>query len=99
MRKVALLGFAESYAHAPFDDPSVEIHGINELHRYLPRWDRWYELHRRENFEIKGNRDQEAHVAWLRTQVPVGAPGHKPVFMRELFPDIPAASRLPLEWL
>lgn len=98
-RRVAILGFADSYALAPFEDRSVEIHGINELHRYLPRWDRWYELHARESFEIKGNRDQEAHVNWLRAQKPVGHPEHKPIFMRELFPDIPAGVVLPLEWL
>lgn len=98
-RKVAILGFADTYALAPFDDPSVEIHGLNELAKYLPRWDRWYELHAREAFEIKGDRDQQAHVTWLRAQTPVGDPGHKPIFMRELFADIPAGVRLPLEWL
>lgn len=98
-RKVAIVGFADSYAHAPFDDASVEIWGINELHRYLPRWDRWFELHSRESFEIKGNRDQEAHVNWLRAQPPVGDAKHKPIFMREIFPDIPAGVRLPLEQL
>jgi hypothetical protein len=38
LRKVAIVGFADSYALAPFDDAGVEIWGINELHRYLPRW-------------------------------------------------------------
>lgn len=95
-RKVAIMGFADSYAHAPFDDQSVEVWGINELHRYLPRWNRWFELHRRENFEIKGDRDQQAHVNWLRSQKPVGDPEHKPVFMREIFADIPAGVVYPL---
>lgn len=99
MRKVAIVGFADSYALAPFDDAGVEIWGINELHRYLPRWTRWFELHSREAFEVKGNRDQEAHVNWLRAQPGVGHPGHKPIFMRELFADIPAGERYPLEWM
>lgn len=99
MRKVALVGFADSYALAPVDDPSVEIWGINELHRYLVRWDRWFELHARESFEIKGDRDQAAHVNWLRAQAPVGDPAHKPIYMRELFADIAAGVRLPLEAL
>lgn len=97
MRRVAIIGFADSYAHAPFHDPTVECWGINELHKYLPRWDRWFELHGRQSFEVKGNRDQEAHVNWLRAQKPVGHPEHKPIFMRELFADIPAAVVLPLE--
>jgi hypothetical protein len=67
-RRVAIVGFADSYALAPFDEAVVEIWGINELHRYLPRWDRWFELHSREAFEVKGSRDQEAHVNWLRAQ-------------------------------
>lgn len=99
MRHVAILGFAESYATAPFGDPSVEIWGLNELHKYLPRWDRWFELHSREAFEVRGDRNQEQHVAWLRSQPAVGQPGHKPIFMREIFPDIPAGIRLPLEEL
>lgn len=99
MRKVAIVGFADSYAKAPFDDPSVEIHGINELHKYLPRWDRWYELHSREAFEVLGDRNQEAHVAWLQSHPGVGQPGHKPIYMREIFADIPAGIRLPLEEL
>jgi hypothetical protein len=99
VRKVAIIGFADSYAKAPFDDLSVECWGINELHKYLPRWDRWYELHSREAFEVLGDRNQEAHVAWLRSQPGVGQPGHKPIFMRELFADIPAGIRLPLEEL
>lgn len=97
MRKVALIGFAESYADAPFEDASVEVWGLNELHRYLPRWDRWFELHRRENFEIRGDRQQEQHVAWLRQQPAVGAVGHRPIYMREIFPDVPAGVRYPLE--
>lgn len=97
MRKVAIIGFADSYAQAPFGDASVECWGINELHRYLPRWDRWFELHGRESFEIKGDRNQEAHVQWLRSQPPVGDPAHKPIFMRELFTDIPAGVVYPVQ--
>jgi len=93
-RKVAIVGFADTYKSAPFDDPSVEIWGINELHRYLPRWDRWFELHARENFEIKGNRDQEQHVRWLQTYHQ-HSPG-KPLYMRERFEDIPAGEVYPL---
>ena len=99
MQQVAILGFADSYALAPFERPDVSIRGLNELHRYCVRWDQWYELHSREAFEIKGHRDQEAHVNWLRAQPGVGQPGHRPIFMRELFADIPAGVRLPLEWL
>jgi hypothetical protein len=97
MRKVALIGFADSYTEAPFDDASVEVWGLNELHRYLPRWDRWFELHRRENFEIKGDRGQEMHVAWLRQQPGPDAPTFRPIFTREVFADIPACVRYPLE--
>jgi hypothetical protein len=99
MRQVAILGFADTYALAPIEDASVEVWAINELHRYLPRWDRWFELHSREAFEIKGNRDQDAHVKWLQSQPGVEQPGHRPIFMRELFADIPAGVVLPLEWL
>lgn len=92
-RKVAIVGFADSYKFAPYDDPTVEIWGLNELHKYLPRWDRWFELHARQAFEIQGNRDQDAHVAWLRKE-PAGA---RPIYMRERFADIAACVLYPRE--
>lgn len=90
--KVALVGFAKSYKDAPYDDPTWEIWGINELWKYLHRWDRWFELHKRDVFAHEGNRDQAAHVAWLQQQGP-----ERPIYMLEQSADIPASVPYPLQ--
>lgn len=91
-KKVAIVGFAASYREAPYDDPSVQIWGMNELWKYLPRWDRWFELHPREVFAKEGDRDQAAHVMWLQQQ---GA--DKPIYMLQRFEDIPGSVSYPIE--
>lgn len=91
-RKIAIVGFAASYREAPYDDPQVEIWGMNELWKYLARWDRWFELHPREVFALEGNRDQAAHVAWLQQQ-----PADKPIYMLQRHDDIPGSVPYPLE--
>jgi hypothetical protein len=55
-KKVALVGFADSWKLAPFDDPTVDVWGLNELYKYVPRWDRWFELHDAETLGVT-NRD------------------------------------------
>ena len=46
IKKVCLVGFADSYKLAPFDDPSYSIWGLNQLYRWIPRADRWFEMHK-----------------------------------------------------
>jgi hypothetical protein len=91
MKRIAIVGFAASYREAPYDDPSVEIWGMNELWKYLSRWDRWFELHPRGVFAKEGDRDQAAHVAWLQQ-----LDGTKPVYMLEAHADIPGSVAYPL---
>jgi hypothetical protein len=68
-KKVAIVGFAESWKLAPFTDPLVEIWGLNELWKYVPRWDRWFELHDADTLGVT-NRDLsegevKRHLEWL----------------------------------
>lgn len=98
IKKVAICGFAETWKQAPFDDPTVEIWGLNELHKYVPRWDRWFELHDEATLGVTkrdlSEGEQKRHVEWLRSQ-PVG----KPIYMQDHFcvsGQIPAATPLPL---
>lgn len=89
-RKVAIVGFAESSRdQAPQDDPEWEVWGLNQLYRYLGRFDRWFEIHNRPMFEADMVRDTN-YVAWLQ-QSPV------PVYMIDVFPDMPNSVRFPLE--
>lgn len=89
--KVAIVGFASSYIQAPYQDSSIEIWGMNELWKYLSRWDRWFELHPRDVFAKEGDRNQEAHEAWLMQQ---GT--DRPIYMLQHFEDIPGSVPYPL---
>lgn len=54
IKKVAICGFADSVTAAPFDDPTWEIWGLNDLHARLVtlpngRFDRWFDIHDLDN--------------------------------------------------
>ena len=88
-RKVAIVGFAPTTRHqAPFFDDEFEIWGLNELYMFIPRFDRWFEMHRRDEFEnsIRNNR----HLEWLRQC-------EKPIYMQVHFDDIPRSVEYPKE--
>ena len=99
-KKVALLGFADSWKLAPFDDPTIEIWGLNELHKYVTRWDRWFEVHDDDTLGVTkretSDGEQQRHLEWLTKQ-----PAGKPIYMQPQFCDgrFPAAVPLPLEAL
>lgn len=89
-KKIAIVGFADSTRNkAPFDDPSWLIVGLNQLYRYLPRFDLWFEIHNRPMFMADAVRDSH-YVEWLQ-QSPV------PVIMCERQPDMPKSVRFPIE--
>lgn len=83
---VAILGFTDHRNLAPFNDPSFEIWGLNELYRYMPveKFTRWFEIHDRAYFE----KNDPDHLKALAT-LPV------PVYMHTAHADIPPAVALP----
>jgi len=89
--KLIIMGFAPSSRDdAPFDDPSFEVWGLNDLYRLIPRGDRWFEMHDRELIE--------AHP-YVRDHLKELRESNIPVYMQERFPDIPHAIRYPIEEL
>ena len=50
-KKVAIVGFADTRNQAPYNDPTFEIWGLNDLHSHIPRYDRWFDIHTRENID------------------------------------------------
>lgn len=90
IRKVALVGSAESVAHAPFHDPSWEIwtHAITQ--GKCPRMDRVFEMHPEHVWREHVKPQWPTYLKWLR-RCP------HPVFMLEKHPDIPASIRYPRE--
>lgn len=72
MRKIAIVGTSPQNAHlAPYNDPTWEIWGISRMYLMVPRWDRWYELHRFEELcrtWAPGQDDVEAESRKAYTQ-------------------------------
>lgn len=92
MKKVALVGFAPSRLHAPFDDPDVEIWGCNEGYvRDFPRITRWFQLHSRETFTRAENHNDPNHYQWLKSVTDF------PIYMQKKFRDVPRSVKFPLE--
>ena len=98
-KKIALVGFAESWKQAPFDDDAVDIMGLNELHKYLPRWTHWIEIHDDETLGVTkrdlSEGEQKRHLEWLKTD------HGKPIFMQPEFCDgrFPNAVPFPIKEL
>lgn len=90
-RKIAIVGFAPSRNEAPYDDPTWEIWGVNDLYLYVPRVNVTFELHALRGLLENGRRNKE-YLLWLQK-------GKMPIFMVEPRPDFPTAQRLPFEAL
>jgi len=45
MKKIAVIGTCDSYAGAPFSDPSWEIWGVGTKRKHVTRADKWFEIH------------------------------------------------------
>lgn len=84
--KVAIVGFTSSWKKAPFDDPEWEIWGLNALYDKLPRYDRWFELHKR---QVNLNDEGPEHI-WKLAAMPC------PIYMHKHFDDIPTSVPYPL---
>jgi len=101
IKKVAILGFAESWKAAPFDDASMEVWALNEFWKYAPRWSRWFELHDAETLGVTKRAldegEQKRHLEWLAKD---HGPDHL-IYMQPQFCDgrYPNAIPLPLDRL
>lgn len=86
--KLAIVGFAASSMDlAPYNDPSWEIVGLNQLYRKIPRADRWLEIHRNWDEHVVVGTD---HHKWL-SEAPI------PIYMVDRVPTIPNSVRFPIE--
>ena len=90
------MGFATSSRDlTPYGDDTIEIWGLNELYNYVPRWDRWFELHDRKIFYESFSTDNprtKGYLEWLQSQKP-----DKPIYMVEKYDDIPASVAYPYD--
>jgi hypothetical protein len=100
--KVAVLGFTEHRAEAPWGHPDWDFKGLNDAHGMIATaWPKdkgdpfksdqvvWYQLHRRQSDgEFPGSRDPE-HRKWLSSQT-------CPIWMWQHEDEIPASLPYPL---
>lgn len=88
-RKVAIVGFARPHRdEAPFDDPSWEIWGVNDAWSFMPRADRWFEVHSRPIHEWELRR-AKGHLDFLATFA-------GPIYMIDHYDHIPTSVAFPL---
>lgn len=67
-RRICIMGTAPTWRSAPFDDPTLEIWALNDMHLLtLPRVDRWFDIHPFDKFHFRDpNQKIQAH------EVPAG---------------------------
>jgi len=100
-KRCAIVGFASSSRNlAPFGDPTIEIWGMNSLYALVPRMDRLFEIHPRSHFRKDLNRAELQqigldHYEYLKGRPAAGQPGHMPIYMQEVYPEIPASVAWP----
>jgi hypothetical protein len=87
-KKICIVGFAPGHEKAPYDDPSFEIWGVNEMYmaQGVKRFDVLFELHDYK-WICEGKRYKE-HITWLRE-------AKIPLMMQQHFDDIPNSVPFP----
>lgn len=101
--KVAIVGCSQSKTLAPFNDPSFEIWGMNNLFPHLPRATRWFEIH---DIAFENNTYLRRNGKDFRGQ-PVGEyleqlgkwaeENNCPVYMQRKWDLIPTATEFPVQ--
>lgn len=91
-KKVCIVGYAENSRHlAWFNDPDTEIWGVNQLYRFIPRADRWFQIHHDWHDDTKWATGANLSE-WLKA-----APC--PVYMIDAQPDMPMTLPYPKAWV
>lgn len=82
-KKVAVIGYAPNVRHAPWNDPSYTIVGLNDQPFTMPRIDVLFELHSPEVIKEEGHWDRLKALTI-------------PIFMQERYEEIPTSVKYPL---
>ena len=91
-KKVCIVGYAENSRHlAWYNDPECEIWGVNQLYRFIPRADRWFQIHH-DWHDSRKWADGADLAEWMRT-------AQCPVYMIEAQPNMPMTLPFPKEWV
>lgn len=94
-KTVAIVGMAPSSCSlAPFDDPDVEIWGLNEAHAFswMKRATRWFQIHNSASWKrYIAKRDVRGHFDWLKKN-----PWDIPIYMQYPAEIVPKSVGYPL---
>lgn len=88
-RKICIIGFAPGREDAPYDDPSYEFWGVNEMYlaKEVKKIDVLFELH--DYKWIKEGKRYKDHLKWLQDQ------REKVLVMQQHYEDIPHSIPFP----
>lgn len=104
-KRIAILGTAPTYISCPWDDPTLEVWALNDMHVLNPpRADRWFDLHPFDKMyfadktkKVQGHQvpagyyvRPKGHLEWLQRQT-------IPVYLQEAPDGWPHARRFPKE--
>lgn len=87
LRKIALIGSAQSIECAPWFDPTWEIWAHATCQRDCRRVDRYFDLH---PWKWISEKPVPGYLAWLKTLT-------TPIYMQRHFAEVPASLRYPKE--
>ena len=98
-KRVAILGFMDSWKRAPWEDYDYEIWCMNHFEVYsIPRYDRWFDMHTWYNLmtrDIKNvlrkRRKVDSHIHWLNKHCDV------PIYMPKKYDAIEGSVAYPIE--
>ena len=94
--KLCIVGFAGTTRdQVPYKDDSFDIWSLNNAWQFVPRWDRWFEMHSYETIVKDFKRGVELnrgadHMKWLTEQQP-----GRPIYMQKALPEVPASVPFP----
>jgi hypothetical protein len=94
-KTVAMVGMAPTTCSlAPFEDPDVEIWGLNEMHAWpwMKRADKWFQIHHSDSWKRDlAKRNVLGHYDWLKEN-----PWDIPIIMQYPHADVPKSEGYPL---
>ena len=97
--KIAIVGGAESRNLAPFEYPEWEIWGCNNVYLGIPRYTRWFEIHKiwfdGQTYYRRGER--EFRGVQVKKYMQELADLSIPVYMQKCWPIIPKGVLYPLD--
>jgi len=94
MKKVCFIGRGASWRLAPFLNPEYEIWGISDCYAFLPKADRWFEMHEYDRMKSYTPREMlEANHFKELDKLDM------PVYMHDCIPEVKQSIKYPIEFM